>query len=725
MTLRARPISVPANGLAIVFALCCNSLSANAEPLSAQSGKLSLRTGDVQISSLTNLISSKSFAPGNHYVLTLAQPLTQARAEALAVRGVILCGYYPSLSYLVSLDGVTPESLRELDFVASVVTFQNSWKLDSAIGSRTFVTDSRQQIAAQNLVALRVLLFPRQVLQGKLAEQLAAIPGLTLVESENIRDSVSFTATVPISSLAALAALDAVQFIEELPEFTPRDANQRWIVQSNVAGSRPIYDRGITGVNQIIGVIDGYVATQHCAFLDPVNPIGPAHRKILAYNTPVGGYDSHGTHVAAIAAGDEGIESASRGVAYGAKIVFNVAPLTTQASYLERFNLHYSQGARVHTNSWGNDATMQYDYACAAIDTFMRDNEDALLVFAVSNTPIVRNPENAKNSIAVTRTGNTPNQNQICVVFGSLPGAGPTLDGRRKPDIAAPGCTITSAAGATGCATAVNSGTSMATPAIGGVSTLIRQYFTDGFYPTGVATPSNALIPSGALLKAMVVNSGEDLLSPGYPSNQEGWGRVLARSVLPFAGDANRLVIKDIRNTSSQALSTDGVREFQINVSDAAQIFRITMAYTDQPATLPATVTPVNDLDLLVISPSGDIFVGNNLVGGFSVPGGLPDPINNLEQVRIQSPTPGLWTIHIRGTAVNLGSQGFAISATGAISETGCPGDFNNDQLVDFFDYLDFVAAFSAGSQSADFNNDQVIDFFDYLDFVAAFSTPC
>ncbi len=55
----------------------------------------------------------------------------------------------------------------------------------------------------------------------------------------------------------------------------------------------------------------------------------------------------------------------------------------------------------------------------------------------------------------------------------------------------------------------------------------------------------------------------------------------------------------------------------------------------------------------------------------------------------------------------------------------GCPADFNADCTVDFFDYLDFVDAFSTGLSRADFNLDQVIDFFDYLDFVDAFSTGC
>ncbi len=54
-----------------------------------------------------------------------------------------------------------------------------------------------------------------------------------------------------------------------------------------------------------------------------------------------------------------------------------------------------------------------------------------------------------------------------------------------------------------------------------------------------------------------------------------------------------------------------------------------------------------------------------------------------------------------------------------------CPADFNQDGLSDFFDYLDFVDAFSSESTTADFNGDSVIDFFDYLDFVDAFSIGC
>ncbi len=58
-----------------------------------------------------------------------------------------------------------------------------------------------------------------------------------------------------------------------------------------------------------------------------------------------------------------------------------------------------------------------------------------------------------------------------------------------------------------------------------------------------------------------------------------------------------------------------------------------------------------------------------------------------------------------------------------------CAADFNNDGVVDFFDYDEFVNCFEGVFcppwTTADFNNDGVVDFFDYDEFVLAFETPC
>jgi hypothetical protein len=63
----------------------------------------------------------------------------------------------------------------------------------------------------------------------------------------------------------------------------------------------------------------------------------------------------------------------------------------------------------------------------------------------------------------------------------------------------------------------------------------------------------------------------------------------------------------------------------------------------------------------------------------------------------------------------------FALTAGGG----DCEADFNGDNQADFFDYLDFAAAFDAEDPSADFNGDNQVDFFDYLDFAAVFDAGC
>jgi thermitase len=66
------------------------------------------------------------------------------------------------------------------------------------------------------------------------------------------------------------------------------------------------------------------------------------------------------------------------------------------------------------------------------------------------------------------------------------------------------------------------------------------------------------------------------------------------------------------------------------------------------------------------------------------------------------------------------------VNAFAAVSAaTTCEADYNGDNQVDFFDYLDFADDFNSEAPAADFNGDNQIDFFDYLDFANVFAAGC
>jgi hypothetical protein len=124
-----------------------------------------------------------------------------------------------------------------------------------------------------------------------------------------------------------------------------------------------------------------------------------------------------------------------------------------------------------------------------------------------------------------------------------------------------------------------------------------------------------------------------------------------------------------------------------------------------------------------IVNGAGGASAGGGVVSGAF--GSLVSPTNgaavSMTISNAQSGDSGVYTFVV----INTCGSGISIPAMVTITGASCPADFNGDTVVDFFDYLDFVAEFSGNGPAADFNADTVIDFFDYLDFVAAFSTGC
>jgi hypothetical protein len=217
---------------------------------------------------------------------------------------------------------------------------------------------------------------------------------------------------------------------------------------------------------------------------------------------------------------------------------------------------------------------------------------------------------------------------------------GPTSDGRLKPDITAPGSCppppscppliwsvgwFINAAQAIGgaenghCEVQHMRGTSMATPTVAGNAVLIKQYFQDGWYPSGSRNPVDSFVPSGALLKAMLIQSGVSMdyvtydndnglyqqSTGGYPSNIQGFGKVRLSNILnfgPSSASPITLFVRGAAETSSPyyasidtASQVDTYLFLTSSASTQPQI-RVTLAFTDEIGAVGSSVTLVNNL---------------------------------------------------------------------------------------------------------------------------------
>ena len=205
-----------------------------------------------------------------------------------------------------------------------------------------------------------------------------------------------------------------------------------------------------------------------------------------------------------------------------------------------------------------------------------------------------------------------------------------------------------------------------------GGATLLRQYFTDGFYPTGAAVPANSITPSGALIKAVLLNSTVDMTGiSGYPSNQEGWGRVLLDNALYFTGDSSKLYAVDVRN--AQGLSTGGQTTYTFSVNSNTKPLKVTMVFTGPPAAVNTSNPVINNLDLEVTDPTNATYKGNVFTSGQSSTGGSADAKNNVEMVLRTTPATGTYTVTIKGAGVNQSTQGYALVVTGDVSTCTSP----------------------------------------------------
>lgn len=345
-----------------------------------------------------------------------------------------------------------------------------------------------------------------------------------------------------------IALENSVHHVAYQPSPQPLNYNTKMIIQSGGIGTTyraSAYQyTGLRGDGQIISIADTGCDVYSCYFYDKTGRAQPApltnptsdssKRKVIQYlynscGNRVDTEAGHGTHTSGTAIGyPEGSnlygDGMYSGMAPNAKLAF--ADLSVQGGLCvpspnELYIPAYSIGARVQSNSWGNNYSGSQYYSNSATDNFIFTRKDFSIFFSAGNSGnsgprTITREASCKNVIAVGSSQNTF-QSKTANYMSSFSSRGPTYDNRIKPDITAPGEVLQSARavgteGVRSCSLVSMAGTSMASPAAAGSALLFRQYFMDNSnrFWTKMCNKSHRyckpFLPTAYLIKALVTH---------------------------------------------------------------------------------------------------------------------------------------------------------------------------------------------------------------------------
>ncbi len=618
-----------------------------------------------------------------YYIVQFMGYIRDEWKQSVRDTGAVIFDYVPNNAFVVRMNASVKAKVEALDVVQWTGIYQPAYRISPVLQTG--------RAAGENIT---VLLFDAED-RKRISEEITGLGGAVL---ESAGDRIRVHADR--SKIPDIAVINGVSWIEKYVH--PVVFND---VAANITGVYTVRNtHGLNGSGQIVAVADTGLDTG----IDDATMHDDMEGRIVQIYDIVGDgaadlYSGHGTHVAGSVLGNGSRSGGQfKGMAPGATLVFEAMGDSTDGLYLpvpftSLFQMAYSSGAKIHSNSWGFFG-VPGDYLTYSrdVDDFVWSNPDMLIVFAGGNDGVDANsdgivdqgsispPATAKNVLAVGAS-----ENYRPLIAGTYGGAWPldfpanpisadkmtddvsglaafssrgaTDDGRIKPDVVAPGTYVISARSSV--ATSVlwgdydayyrySGGTSMSTPVVAGMAALVRQYYVQ----------NESIAPSAALLKATIIN-GADNMTPGQygtgatqeiqrrPDSAQGWGRInLSNSLFPVAPRTMHY------HDNTTGLSTSQSWNTRYYVNDSSESLRVTLVWTDYKGNPAAVNQLVNNLTLNVTTPSDSRYFGN---GG--------DGVNNVEEVELFSPQVGWYDIRVEGTNIPQGPQPFAIVMSGAL----------------------------------------------------------
>ena len=637
------------------------NLEKSSEDLEDSSNKVLLKSREfIPHKGTSEIVKNKIKAKApekSHILLQFDSIPNEEEKEKLEKQGIKLLSYIPNKAWFASISG----DIEEIEKISNIMAIDEILKEDKI--SQSIKKYGVGEWAKNNdgTVNLTIIFFKDVSLDD--ANNLISNYGGVIGRAEIIN---ALTIVVPENSIEEIANNDIVQWIEEVPP-EPKTFNDgsRAAIGVNTVQASPY---NLNGAGVVAAEWDG-------AWVDTTHDDLQGRVTIGDTGSSTG---DHATHVAGTMLGNGTLSATNGGTALQWR---GMATNATVISYewwndVTELNSEYNNaintyGIDLSQNSWGftygpPNRYGRYDSATAAIDAVITGNKGkriSIMWAAGNERPTCDNgqydciiiPGTAKNTITV---GATNSDDDSMTSFSSW---GPTDDGRLKPDVVAPGCE----AGGEGFIKSTLPGdtyggpgwcgTSMATPAVSGSVALLIQDFNE----------THNIYPLPSTIKAILIHTAKDLGNAG-PDYSFGYGRINATKAIDLIKsdtESNNTIIED-------EIPEQGKEDiYEIKVPSGQIQLKVTLAWDDYQGTPNAAKELVNDLDLLLISPSGTNYYPYvlNPASPGSVATTGTDNLNNIEQV-VVNPEAGIWQVKVKGTLVPQPTQKYSLISINNLS---------------------------------------------------------
>ena len=555
---------------------------------------------------------------------------TPGQRKLLEESGVTLLDYLPDNTFtaVVRMSEKTDQLLSLPVF--SIINTKPEWKAGDYVWKKVN--------EAKGSVEVLVSFYPN--IDAATIKQFVAQSGGRIDQGPMERYG-NYKVIVPANKVRSLAQWYGVRYISPVTGIVPLDLQSRPAVKGNVAVSAPEYGGyGLLGNGVTVGVGDNASGIYHIDLKDRIT------------NFNAGPISHHGEHVNGIVGGAAIIDPAAASMAPHVSLLDFLYDqiLTSVGAMLHDYNMTITNNSyEIIAGDCAYAGT--YDVYSQFLDTLSLQYPDVLHVFASGNDGFFTCSPYPPG-FATVGGGYQPAKNII--VVGSMTdfleeagdeSRGPVRDGRLKPEMVATGLGAYSTIGIDEYEWAA--GTSMAAPQVAGGLAVLTERFKQ---------VNGGASPKADVLKAITLNGCLDVGNPG-PDFSYGFGVMdIYRS----------LQMIDNGTYTTNVMNNGDVQIVNIAVPPNTGQLKVMLYWNDVPASPSSTKQLVNDLDLTVKDPSGVVHlpmvpdhtpanVNNNAAE-------QADHVNNIEQVTINNPTPGNYTVNTRGYSIPSGPQRYVVA---------------------------------------------------------------